>query len=616
MKAILTKLVETVGERRNLLAWDILNELDSDDPVHGWNRTPFDEREVAVNDLAQYLKAIDPNHMVYLSSVRWNPIFTTHLDNVSTMMPGADSALVLNNPEFHLNSTHTYYPDIRDPNHNHPENSGTYLVADLDNTISPAVRIRQGLQFYYANTLTPKPYLNSEAGPLSYYTLEYDRYFTQADDEQIFHNMIWAHLASGEVGTGMRWPGYMLADHALSDRMRDYQLALRHFIEENLDFSGFQPIQIGQHMEVLSTSVPVVKTGITDGRQGIVFLINDERKGTNPPVSGATLRVPKLDPFGEFTFEFWDSHDATRISPTTRIVAESDDSGETRIALPTFSKTQVIKFHKTGSHEPDPPSIGNLVTPELWMRAMIKTEEKGDIEAVWQQGGEGKTAGGHEVIWGYFFASPEDVTWGSRENPDLFVKLWFDTGGRIDVNFFHVSVPDIEVYSDYPFDGSTDQVHTATMERRYIRHYYYPDGRNGVEEKYENGLPPLGHWPTGMPSGNVTNQLRIAAMINTEEKGLVDAVWCLGGENDTSGGHQVVWGYFHASPSDVTWGSRDNPDIFVKLWFDAGGRIDVNFFHVSVPDIEVYSDYPVTNGYSQKGTTILDNRYIRHEYSK
>ena len=40
------------------------------------------------------------------------------------------------------------------------------------------------------------------------------------------------------------------------------------------------------------------------------------------------------------------------------------------------------------------------------------------------------------------------------------------------------------------------------------------------------------------------------------------------------------------------------------------GRVDVNFFHVSVPDIEVYSDLPDDATYDQKGTTIMDNRYI------
>lgn len=80
------------------------------------------------------------------------------------------------------------------------------------------------------------------------------------------------------------------------------------------------------------------------------------------------------------------------------------------------------------------------------------------------------------------------------------------------------------------------------------------------------------------------------------------------GETGSSGWH------FYASPSDVTWGSSNNPDLFVKIWFDVSGRVDVNFFHVSVPDIEVYSDLPDDSVYDQKGTTIMDNRYIRHEY--
>ncbi|MEA3478947.1 MAG: hypothetical protein U9R60_12250 [Bacteroidota bacterium] len=54
----------------------------------------------------------------------------------------------------------------------------------------------------------------------------------------------------------------------------------------------------------------------------------------------------------------------------------------------------------------------------------------------------------------------------------------------------------------------------------------------------------------------------------------------------------------------------------MKIWFDASGRVDVNFFHVSVPDIEVYSDLPNDGDYDQKGTTILSDRYIRHEFQR
>jgi len=259
---------------------------------------------------------------------------------------------------------------------------------------------------------------------------------------------------------------------------------------------------------------------------------------------------------------------------------------------------------------------GYKVTSELWIRAVIDTREKGPVEAVWEKGGEDSTAAGDQVIWGYFYASPDDVSWGSLQNPDLFVKIWFDRGGRVDVNFFHVSVPGIDVYSDYPYDGTPDEHATATMSRRYIRQYY-KDSRSNMDVTYEDGEAPAGYQPFGNPSGHsITDDLRIGTVINTLEKGGIDAVWRKGGEDATEDGHKVVWGHFYANPDDVSWGSENNPDLFVKIWFDASGRTDVNFFHVSVPDIEVFSAFPDNGNYDQKGTTILDNRYIRHEYQR
>ena len=115
---------------------------------------------------------------------------------------------------------------------------------------------------------------------------------------------------------------------------------------------------------------------------------------------------------------------------------------------------------------------GFRVTDKLWIRAVIKTEEKGEIEALWKEGGREKTQGGDEVIYGHFYASPSDVNWGSGQNPDVFVKIWFDRSGRIDVNFFHVSVPEIRVSSAYPYTGSPAEEDTATITTRYIRHWY------------------------------------------------------------------------------------------------------------------------------------------------
>ncbi|MDM8551194.1 PKD domain-containing protein [Desulfobacterales bacterium HSG2] len=259
--------------------------------------------------------------------------------------------------------------------------------------------------------------------------------------------------------------------------------------------------------------------------------------------------------------------------------------------------------------------FGHLITPDLWIRAVIHTDEKGPVEAVWQKGGEDSTEAGDRVIWGYFYASPIDVAWGNQNNPDLFVKIWFDRSGRTDVNYFHVSVPEIEVYSDYPYDGLPDEQDMTTTDRRYIRQHYL-SGMSDTEEGYEDGTPPSGYPTTGDPVGYVTlHDLRIGSQINIENASPIEAVWKKGGEGIMDG-HEVIWGHFYASPEDVNWGSPENPDLFVKLWFDKRGRVDVNFFHVSVPNIEVYSDFSDDSLYDEKGTTILKNRYVRHEYWK
>jgi hypothetical protein len=51
-------------------------------------------------------------------------------------------------------------------------------------------------------------------------------------------------------------------------------------------------------------------------------------------------------------------------------------------------------------------------------------------------------------------------------NPDLSVKVWFDIFGRIDGKLFHVSLPDMEAYSDHPGDSTYDQTETTIMRNR------------------------------------------------------------------------------------------------------------------------------------------------------
>ncbi|OQW91873.1 MAG: hypothetical protein BWK78_03340 [Thiotrichaceae bacterium IS1] len=259
---------------------------------------------------------------------------------------------------------------------------------------------------------------------------------------------------------------------------------------------------------------------------------------------------------------------------------------------------------------------GTLVTDNLWISATIRTEDRGPIKAVWQLGGDAKTSRGDRVLWGYFYASPSDVSWGNQNNPDAFVKIWYDVSGRVDVNFFHVSVPDIEVYSSMN-EVNTPQFSIASMSKRYARHTYQPTKGIGTAELLDTTEAKISKPDINPAHFSVPVQgIQIGASLQTEEKGPLDGVWRFGGSGTTNRGDEVAWGFFYANPSSVTWGSDNNPDLYVKVWYDAPAkRIDVNFFHVSAPDIKAYSGFANTN-YDNGATTTQNTRYTRHEYFK
>jgi hypothetical protein len=258
---------------------------------------------------------------------------------------------------------------------------------------------------------------------------------------------------------------------------------------------------------------------------------------------------------------------------------------------------------------------GINVTTDLKIGAVIHSEEKGEIEALWYKGGEDQTARGDKVVWGFFYANPQEVSWGNINNPEVYVKIWFDASGRVDVNFFHVSVPSIEVYSDYTLDNKYDLVSTTTLENRYVRQYYEKDVAKADQQK-EDGIAKAGYSQKNSPIGYYSiNGAKLGAIIKTEEKGIIEALWHNGGSDITQRGDQVVWGFFYANPKDVSWGSQNNPEVFVKLWFDANGMVYMNYFHVSAPDIEVYSDFPTDRVYDEYGTAIQSDRYIRHDFT-
>jgi hypothetical protein len=272
---------------------------------------------------------------------------------------------------------------------------------------------------------------------------------------------------------------------------------------------------------------------------------------------------------------------------------------------------------------------GTYITPDLWISAEINTVDKGMIEAIWKEGGQDVTARGDRVIWGYFYANPADVDWGDPMNPDLFVKIWFDVDRHVYISYLHVSVPEISVFSRFNPHSSWQETlnlkNTTDLDHRYAGHYYfYLDRMNGYEWGYnpvsesqlEDGASPSGQVISTAPPGvNLIHNLRIGAVIKTADKGDLRASWKPGGQGLTARGDTVLWGYFYADPAVMSWGSTQNPDLFVKIWFDVSGPVYVDYYHASVPDICVYSDLPSEGPFNDSGITLLKNRLVEHRYN-
>ncbi len=101
-----------------------------------------------------------------------------------------------------------------------------------------------------------------------------------------------------------------------------------------------------------------------------------------------------------------------------------------------------------------------------------QTADKGDLAASWRLGGRGLTARGDSVLWGYFYADPDLVGWGSPENPDLFVKVWHNVNGPVYIDFFHASVPDIYVYSGFSAETPSSESGITSLNNRLVEHRF------------------------------------------------------------------------------------------------------------------------------------------------
>ena len=205
------------------------------------------------------------------------------------------------------------FPDLAEPIFRHPslDFASTHLYAPgtIDyprNSVEPAVKAGEMVRDALAMAPPRRPFFDTEHGPIDMHAQR--RFLAEADDDEDFRHVQWAHLASGGVGGGMRWP--YRHPHVLTHGMRRAQMALVGFLPL-IDWPRFDRRNLNAEADLSSPDFAVV--ACADEVQAVAWLLRRDgtsmdgrRVDADAPALDAVLRLPGMRP-GRFRVTAWDT---------------------------------------------------------------------------------------------------------------------------------------------------------------------------------------------------------------------------------------------------------------------------------------------------------------------
>jgi hypothetical protein len=352
-KQRLEKLYERVKNHPNFFGWEIYNEWDNNtfasrdekyEPPTASLPNWAKQRAPWLQKLTTHLRGIEKNNMIFTSSVVWQPQFGVKDFNLLSDI-------------FDFVGIHNYTKSVEDPR----------ISGDSDMTVRPAEDSARMVRYMTGNTVDRRPVFDLEFGPINverihpktgevtgeYYMTDpktgqlikgYLNTYTQEQDEETFHNVLWAEWGAGAAGMPLRWPSKVLEFRGpqLTEKMWEYQhnMAL-YFKNSKVDFTRFGGVPGERNVSI---SIPTVQRFATsDGKQGLVYLQQNTNKAT-PLVSGASMTVAGLAVNGVYEVEFW----KTRAAPATAAFERKQATavnGSFTVAVPAFEKSLMAGFY-------------------------------------------------------------------------------------------------------------------------------------------------------------------------------------------------------------------------------------------------------------------------------
>jgi mannan endo-1,4-beta-mannosidase len=284
--------VDRWGDSPAIFAYDLLNEIH---PY--WGGTPQDQYRW-VTEMARFVKQYEME--------RWGKRHLLTVSVFGSRPEGGYDDLILRHHELDFASTHVYeFGQVDNP----------------ENTVDCALVMRSAVRFAFSQMADVRPYTDSESGPIHLY-MDLKRQLEDSFEMEYYHNMSWAHLATGGAGSGMRWP--FRDPHALTPGMHAVQKGMARFVSDcGLDWLRFSPQPI-DHLLRLTHSDPtnsdkearevasLIPFGCSDGEQALIWLLRDCRTSSvDEPLPPIDLLVPQLQS-GEYVISFWETYRGVR----------------------------------------------------------------------------------------------------------------------------------------------------------------------------------------------------------------------------------------------------------------------------------------------------------------
>jgi len=163
-------LIDRWGNTGTIFSWELLNEADL------WWGANAQQLTEWVDDMTVFVRTYEQqkwgrNHMLSVS--------------FAEPMPKGDMAhLAFTSPRLDYLTTHLYIGASKAPTE----------------SVGPALAINQGVSYAVGQVNDNAPYMDTENGPIDKWIAD------PVLDAEVFHNVTWAHLASGGAGSGFRWP--------------------------------------------------------------------------------------------------------------------------------------------------------------------------------------------------------------------------------------------------------------------------------------------------------------------------------------------------------------------------------------------------------------------------